>query len=244
MASISEATHGKNLSNFGLLITNYTNMGVAYNPGKASLKLVGLNALKTDAAAAHKLVGEEWVEYRRIAAERAVGYKPLNRLVTRCLNILLSSEALEPVKDGAKALANKIRGKNSSAPTPEPVPGETPQEKKHSTSQQSFVMKAENFGLFIEMLRAESTYLPGKDDIKLVALDALLATLVAKNGTVDTAFVNWKAALSDRDKLFYDETTGMLDVAYDSKLYVKGDFGSDSPEYNAVKSIKFRRKKQ
>jgi len=32
MASTSEATIGKNVTNLGLLITNYTNMGVDYNP--------------------------------------------------------------------------------------------------------------------------------------------------------------------------------------------------------------------
>ena len=243
MASTSEATIGNNVSNLGLLITNYTNMGVGYNPGKVAYKLPALNTLKTNAGNAHKALGEEKQAYRLIVAGRAAAYKPLKKLVTRCLNIFLASDALEQVKNGARSLARKLRGEDTSTPPPPPVPGQTPEENQHSTIQQSFAMIAENFGLFIEMLRAEPTYLPGKDDIKLVALDALLVTLLAKNGEVDTAFVEWKAKLSDRDKIFFDETGGLVDVALGTKKYILGDFGSDSPEYNAIKGIKFTRKR-
>jgi hypothetical protein len=243
MASTSEATIGKNVPNLGLLITNYTNMGEGYKPGKEAYSLTALNTLKTSAGNAHDALGVQWVDYRRVVAERAAAYQPLSKLVTRCLNIFLASDALEQVKDGARALARKIRGEDTSTPPPPPVPGQTPQENQHSTIQQSFAMIAENFGLFIEMLRAEPTYLPGKDDIKLAALDALLVTLLAKNAGVDTAFVLWKTKMSDRDKVFFDATTGLVDVALGTKLYVKGDFGTDSPEYNAIKGIKFTRKR-
>ncbi len=244
MASTSEATIGNNVTNLGLLITNYTNMGVAYNPGKVAYKLPALNTLKTNADLAHKNVGDKKQAYRLKVAERAAGYNPLKKLTTRCLNIFLASDALDQVKDGAKALADKVRGKDTSTPPPPPVPGQTPEENQHSTIQQSFSMIGENFGLFIEMLRAEPTYLPGKDDIKLVALDALLATLLTKNDAVDVAFVVYKTALADRDKIFFDVTSGLVDVALATKKYILGDFGSGSPEYNAIKGISFTRKKK
>lgn len=243
MASTSEATIGSNVTGLGLLITNFTNMGVAYNPGKDAYKLPALNTLKTNAALAHKNVGDKKLAYRLVVAERAAAYRPLKKLVTRCLNIFLASDALEQVKDGARALARKVKGEDNSTPPPPPVPGGTPEENKHSTMQQSFGMIAENFGLFIEMLRAEPTYLPGKDDIKLPALDALLASLLAKNTAVDTAFVVYKTALADRDKVFFDETGGLVTIALGTKKYILGDFGSDSPEYAAVKGIKFVRKR-
>ena len=244
MASTSEATIAKNIPSLGQLITRYTDMGAGYNPGKVAYKLPALITLKTDAEAAQAALGVQWVAYRVVVAERAAAFRPLKKLVTRCLNIFLTSDALPQVKDGAKAMADKVRGEDTSTPPPPPPPGGTPQEDKHSTIQQSYVMRAENFGLFIEMLRAEPTYLPGKDDIKLPALDALKAALVAKNEETDTAFMNWKAKLSDRDKIFFDETGGLVDVALATKKYVLGDFGSDSPEYLAVKGITFTRKKK
>lgn len=243
MASTTEATIGSNVTNLDRLIIKYTDMGTDYNPGKVTYKLPALTTLKNTASLAHKNVGDKKQAYRLKVAERAAAYKPLNMLTTRCLNIFLASDALPQVKDGTKALANKVRGKDTSTPPPPPVPGETPEDNKHSTIQQSFAMIAENFGLFIEMLRAEPTYLPGKDDIKLVALDALLVTLLAKNTEVDTAYVVYKTALSNRDKIFFDETSGLVTIALGTKKYILGDFGSDSPEYAAIKGFKFIRKR-
>jgi hypothetical protein len=245
MASTSEKTLGNNVDSLGKLITKYTEMGTAYSPGREALNLSALNALKTAAAAAHKAVGDQKLAYGRIVAERAAAYKPLDKLVTRCLNIFLTSDALDQVKDGAKTLANKVRGMGSS-PTPPPptTPEQTPEEKKHSTMQQSFTMKLENFGLLIEMFRNEPTYLPGKDDIKVDALKNLSETLAAKNGAVDAAFVLYKSKLGERDRVFFDEKTGLVDIALDTKKYIKGDFGTDSDEYKAISSISFTRKKK
>ncbi len=240
MASTSEATIGSNLTSLGKLIAKYTDMGEDYKPGKVAYKLPALIELKTTATAAHKAVGDKKQAYKLEVAKRAATFKPLDKLTTRCLNIFFTSDALAQVKDGAKALADKIRGKDTSTP---PASGGTPEENKHSTLQQSFGMKAENFGLFIEMLRAEPTYLPGKKDIEVGSLDELLVTMLAKSEEVETAFVDWKTALSNRDKLFFEENTGLVDIALGTKKYVLGDFGSDSPEYKAIKGIKFTRKK-
>lgn len=243
MASNSEATIAKNVTSFGQLITRYTDMGAGYSPGKVAYKLPALNTLKTNAAAAHEALGVQWVEYRRVVAERAAVFKPLAKLVTRCLNIFLSSDALPQVKNGAKALADKVRGVDTSKSPPPPPPGGMPQEDSHSTVQQSYVMRAENFGLFVEMLRAEPSYLPGKDDLKLPALDALKAVFDTKYTETDTAFMMWKSRLNARDTLFFTEDMGLVDIALATKKYVLGDFGSSSQEYLAVKPIRFYRKR-
>ncbi len=245
MASTSEKTIGNNVDSLGKLITKFTEMGPRYNPGRDALKLTSLNTLKIAAAAAHKAVGDSKLAYGRIVAERAAAYKPLDRLVTRCLNIFLTSDALDQVKNGAKTLADKIRGvDNNTAPPPPADPNQTPEEKKHSTMQLSFTMKLENFSLFIEMLMNEPTYLPGSDDIKVDTLQALSDSFTAKNGEVDTAFVLWKTKLGERDHLFFDDKTGLVDVALDTKKYIKGDFGTDSDEYKAISGITFTRKKK
>lgn len=240
MASNSESTIGSNLTNLGKLIIKYTEMDKDYSPGKEAYKLQSLITLQTNATAAHKAVGDKKQAYKLKVAERALAYKPLDKLTTRCLNIFFSSDALGQVKDGAKALADKIRGKDTS--TPPPATGGTPEENKHSTLQQSFGMIAENFGLFIGMLRAEPTYLPGKEDIQVAALDTLLATMLEKSTAVETAFVVWKTALSNRNKIFFEENTGLVDIALGTKKYILGDFGSDSAEYKAIKGIRFIRK--
>ncbi|GEM_PF-4372750 len=230
MASTSEATIGSNLTSLDKLIAKYTEMGPSYNPGKVSQQLSSLVTLKTTAAAAHKAAGEAKDKFSLIAAERDAIFAQLRKLTTRCLNAFQNSDALDTVKNIAKSRADKIRGMDTTGP-------EGP-----STSQQSYGMIAENFGLFIELLRAEPTYLPGKDDIKLPALDALLVTMLAKNLEVEPVLVAYKSALSNRDEIFFAKNTGLVDIAQGTKKYILSDFGTDSPEYAAVKGIKFRRK--
>lgn len=244
MANNPDATIGSNLTSLGKLTAKYTEMGPNYNPSKESIKLISLTTLLENATATHKDVGDARLAYQLITAERAASFMPLDKLVTRCLNTFLTTDALDTVKDNSKTLAKKIRGIATNKPPKKKV--ESDQEtadKNHSTIQQSYGMITENFGLFIEMLRSEPTYLPNKDDIKPAALDALLATMIAKNASVELPYVRWKTALSSRDNLFFAEKTGLVDRALDSKKYVLGDFGSNSPEYNAVKGIKFTRKR-
>lgn len=243
MASTSEATIGSNLTSLDKLIAKYTEMGTGYNPGRDAQKLPALITLKATAALAHKAVGDKEQAYSLVAAGREAVFAPLDKLVTRCLNGFQNSDALGPTKDRAKTLADKIRGVDKSTPPTPPAPGQ-PEDKGYSNSQQSYGMIAENFGLFIEILREEPTYLPGKDDIKLPALEALLATMLAKNLEVEPKLVAYKTALSNRNNIFFAPETGLVDVALGSKKSVKSDFGTDSPEYNAVKGVKFVRPKK
>lgn len=243
MASTSEATIGSNLTSLDKLIAKYTEMGAAYNPGKDSQKLPALITLKTTAALAHKTVGDREQAYSLVAAGRDAVFAPLDKLVTRCLSGIQNSDALDITKDRAKTLADKIRGVDTSTPPPPPAPGE-PEADGYSTRQLSYGMIAENFGLFIEILRAEPTYLPGSDDIKLPALDALLATMLAKNLEVEPPLVAYKTALSNRNNIFFAPKTGLVDIALGTKKAVLADFGTNSPEYAAVKGIKFVRLKK
>lgn len=243
MASNSEATIGSNITSLGKLITKYTDMGVAYNPSRDDLKLPALILLKTTAADAHKAYGEAELAYGLIAAERKNAFAPLDRLITRCLNGFQNSDALDEIKDRAKAKADKIRGIDTSAPPPPPAPGEEPAD-DYSTAQQSYGMIAENFGLFIEILASEPTYLPNNDDIKVPALEALLATMLVKNTAVEAPYVTWKNALKLRDKIFFEEKNGLVDRGQASKKYILSEFGTGSPEHDAVKGVRFRRKSE
>lgn len=236
----SEATIGSNVTSLGKLIAKYTDMGADYKPSRADLELAVLISLKSDAAAAHKALGISEQAYGLVAAGRKAAFKPLDKLVTRCLNAFLNTDALEETQHAAKMKADKIRGTPTNKPKPA-APGE-PQEDAYSTAQQSYGMIAENFGLFIEILAAEPTYLPGKDDIKVGALGELLATLLAKNTEVEAPYVTWKKALALRDKLFFEEKTGLVDRGQATKKYILSEFGTGSPEYNAVKGVRFRNK--
>jgi hypothetical protein len=61
--------------------------------------------------------------------------------------------------------------------------------------------------------------------------------------TTNTDAINAYTPLSnariDRNKILYDETTGLVTVAGDVKSYVKSVFGGTSPQYKQVSKLKF-----
>ena len=43
-----------------------------------------------------------------------------------------------------------------------------------------------------------------------------------------------------RNKILYEENTGLVDIALDSKTYIKSVFGSTSPQYKQVSKLYFK----
>lgn len=240
----SEKTIAKNVPSLKKLIINYTNLGpIKYNPSQVYLKIEALTTLHDNAALAQKALNEEEITYRNVAGDREELFKPLDKLITRCLRIFQLSEASETIQDGIKTIADKARGvDNRDEPEPPTDPEMTPEEQKHSVIQRSYVMRAENFSRFIIMLDQEPTYLPDSPDQQVAALETLLATLIAKNEETDAAFDVYRTKMADRDKIFFEKDTGLVDIALKSKKYVSGKFGMDSVEYIAIRSIAFARK--
>ena len=115
--------------------------------------------------------------------------------------------------------------------------------KKYSVSQMSFVMRAENFGKMIIMLKAEPLYQPSSDDLKIPALEALFDLLLQFNNSVSIIFPAYKKALFDRNTLFYAPETGLVDIALSVKEYVKGEYGIKTQAYASIKGLRFMRKK-
>ena len=48
-------------------------------------------------------------------------------------------------------------------------------------------------------------------------------------------------ARARRNELLYKEMTGLVDLALDTKTYLKGAFGTKSPHYLEVSGLEFRR---
>lgn len=107
MANNPDATIGSNLTSLGKLTAKYTEMGPNYNPSKESIKLDALLAIKDDATTAHKDVGDARLAYQLITAERVACYKPLDKLITRCLNAFQTTDTLDTAKENAKTLSSQ-----------------------------------------------------------------------------------------------------------------------------------------
>lgn len=238
MASTSETGYAQNAANFGTLISSITGYGTKYNPSKDSIKLPNLQIVKTKADDVLKEEHTAFTVNSTAIADRQVAYSPINKLVTRSLNNLKSTDASDQIINTAKSIANDIRGGRA---TPKPT---EPGAQVNSSSQVGFEDKASNFDKYIKLLQGIPLYAPNEADLKVTALVIVYDKLKPNNDAVvesETALNNVRI---ERDRIFDAPDTGLVDVALDAKTYIKSIYGSNSPEYKQISKLKFVRVKE
>lgn len=251
MSATYETGHARNVANFEQLISHCLSYGTAYNPAKAAIKAAALNTLLTNSRAAINLVKEKHNLYIDAVNAREIIFKPLDQFTTRLLRALQSSDVTdEKIKD-AKSIIRKIKGQRASAIeqkpaaetseisgsdqaiTPEPVP------QTKSSSQRSYDNRLENFAKLVNLISTETGYAPNENELKLTTLNATIADMRAKNTAVINAITALNNARINRNKILYNKSTGLYDIAQDVKAYIGALYGTSSPEYKTVSRIKF-----
>ena len=244
MVSTTETGHAKNVATFEDIISFCTGYGATYNPSKIALKLPGLNAQLTAASAVLQAVKTAKTAYDNATNAREIAFKPMKALATKIVNALAATDATDQTVDDAKSTNLKIQGRRATkVEKPDAAAlaaGATPV-KTASTSQQSYDKMIDHFAQLIATLSAEPKYLPNENELKLPALNALLADLKVKNTAVINATTAISNARINRDKVLYAEKTGLIDTALDVKTYVKSLFGATSPQFKQVSGLKFTR---
>lgn len=242
MSTNTETGHAKNVATFEDLISYCTAYGATYNPSKAGLKLAALTAQLTAANAALQSVKVAKTAYDNATNAREIAFKPLKALATKIVSALAATDATPQTVADARSSNNKIQGRRVKAiekPDAEALAAGAEPVRTASVSQQSFSKLIDNFAQLVATLSAEPKYLPNENELKVAALNALLADLRAKN----TAVINANTALSNariaRNKAIYAEATGLIDVSLAVKQYVKSLFGATSPEFRQISSLKF-----
>lgn len=247
MASKSETGHAKNLTNFEKLISYCAGYGTSYNPSNESIGMEALNKMLTDGRKALDDVNLAHPPYSNAVAARDEAFKPLRTFASRILNALKSTKTTQQVDDNARTLVRKIQGKRA-------TPKLTPEEKKAleaqgeeqneiSTSQLSFDNRLENFDKLIKLLETIPQYKPNEADLKVTSLKTFFTELQQKNKDVIAVTAPLKNARIARNKIFYGELTGLVDVAQDVKSYVKSIFKASSPEFKEISGLNFKRVK-
>ena len=243
MASTTEQGHNRNAANFDKLIINCTSYGITYNPNKAALKIVAMQAQATAAKNSLTTVNALTPAYKNAVSARVAAFKPFDKLITRVHNALKASDTTQEVDDSAKTIVRKLQGRRATAK-------KTEEEKKVaadagkeiveiSTSQMSYDSRLDNFDKLIKLLSSVSQYAPNEADLKITALTALYTDLKAKNLAVINAETPLNNARIARNDVMYKDNVGLVDVAADVKTYIKSVFGATSPQYKTVSSLKF-----
>lgn len=247
MSSTSETGHGKNVANFEDLISFCTGYGTAYNPSKNSIKLLALNTLFTNAKNSMIAVSTNATAFNNAVNARVIVFEPLKKLTTRILNALEATDASKQTVDDFKTIARKIQGKRASEKlatvVDDPNTPEDESQKSISASQQSYDNLIDHLSKVKDLLTAEPLYIPNETDLKLTAINTLIADMKTKNTAVITATTALSNSRIVRNDTLYKVIVGLVDIAQEVKKYVKSVFGAKSSQYKQVSGLQFRKVK-
>ena len=243
MASTTETGNAKNVANFEDLISFCTGYGASYNPSKASIKLAALTTKRTDAVNALAKVNSFLPPWTNAINAREEVFNPLSKLITRVVNAVVASDVPKEIIADVKTIARKLQGKRASAKVAtvvdNPATPEDESAKSISASQMSFDSRIENMDKLIQLLTAQAGYTPNEPELTVAGLTTVFTNMKTTNTDAVNAYTPLSNSRIDRNKILYDETTGLVTVAGDVKAYVKSVFGGTSPQYKQVSKLKF-----
>ena len=248
MASTYETGCIQNVANFETLISYITAFGTDYNPSKNSLTIPELQKILSEAKVSLSTVNVAFSAHSNASAARESAFEPLSKLVTRANNALKATDTTTQVDDSAKTIVRKLQGTRASAKLTDEEKKALEAEGKSSTqissSQMSFDDRIENFDKFITLLSSIPNYAPNEEDLKITSLSALRDDLRTKNTEVLPTEVQLSNARIARNEIQDKPLTGLVDIAFDAKVYIKSVYGATSPQYKQVSKLAFVKQKK
>jgi hypothetical protein len=247
MANSSEAGHHKNVANFNTLISRCNGYGGIYNPSNQSITISELTLLHKLALESIDKVSLLTPTFNIAKAARFTLFKPLDKLITRVTNSLKSISPSAKTTENVISISRKIKGQRVSAKLSDEElklkESEGIKIQQNSTNQTDFDSRIENFGKLINQLAAIVEYKPNEKELQVESLTALLNDLILKNNAAketETPVINARIA---RNEIMYKSETGLVDIAFNTKNYVKSVFGATSPQYKQISGLKFKKYK-
>lgn len=243
MASTTETGHANNVANFESLITSATAFGTSYNPSKDSIKLPALQALLTASKESLNALNIAQSAYSNAVAARESAFEHFSKLVTRVNNALKASDTTVQVDESAQTIVRKLQGKRASAKLTDEdkkaLEAEGKEVNQISVAQLSYDSKLENLDKLIMLLTSVPLYNPNEEDLKVESLKTLYNEFKAMNNDVLTATIQLSNARISRNDILYKPLTGLVDIAFDAKVYIKSIFGATSPQFKQVSKLSF-----
>ena len=247
MTTFIKTGHAKNVANFEDLISFCLGYGSTYNPVNVNIKIPALQAKQTAALAAIQTVKTTKTAFDNSTNAREIVFTALKKLSTRIVNALEATTATKQTIDDAKTVNRKMQGRRGTSTSKltkanagiAPDPNAPPVEISISVSQQSFDSLIDNFTKLIQVVSAEPAYLPNEIDLKIATLNTLLANLKATNTSVISTTTTYSNGRIARDTVLYTADTGLVNLAFEVKKYVKSLFGATSPQYKQISGLPF-----
>jgi hypothetical protein len=246
MSSTTETGHAKNLSNFQQLIANCESLGANFNPARKELTITALMDTARNADAALEQLTNAKTRYNNATNHREVLFGLLPKLSTRLFNSLAAFGVSELTLDDARTINRKVQGAKAPATIAAneqkklAAPADSNAPIGISTAQLSFDSLIQHFTRWYALLRDQPVYMPHEKELSTAHIGMLIEQLQEANRQAIEAEIESTKARIHRDKILYENGTGLTHIAADVKNYIKAIFGSQSPEYKSINHLHFK----
>lgn len=240
---MNEAGNAKNIANYAGYISIVTTFGTVYKPPVPLIEIAALQTKLTDFETAKDAVTPKASAETLALNERQAVFERLSALITRIVAAASVSVNDQLFANDLRTIARKAQGRRASKKAvDDPLTPDVDESKQSiSASQMSFDSRIATFEELINLLTSSGSYKPNEDDLKIPALETLLADMKAKNAAAVNAQNEARAARINRDRTLYNDTDGIIALANLVKKYVKSLFGAQSPQYKQLTALKFRK---
>ncbi len=243
----TQTGNAQNVINIGVLNKTVSTFGPKYNPAHPAFTCAGLTELETKSEEVLRLekVAENMV--KKSTASRNLILEFMIKLITRSLNALRISGAMQPIIEQGEAIVRELRGLRAGEKyTKEEIAAAKAIGKKlrnNATHYSTVDTKMNNVGYYVQFIESVLEYNPNEVDLTVAAMKEQLTIL--KTAYTDSTRTDalWEAACNERNIVLYAPVTGLFTIEAGVKKYVKSVFGPGSPEFKAVSAIKFTNKK-
>lgn len=239
----------KQVANFEQLVSMATALGAGYNPAKSSFKLPALTTLLTQANQSLQSMKTAETKYINATNARAAAFAGIEKLTTRMIHALATTDASEEMVENAVMIKQRISGSktvksgarhhrtadNSGSTTAmedPPVP--------RSHGGKDFDNAAMLFGKLVDLMASEPSYKPNETDLQVATLTTLSTTLRDRNLAVTNALAALRMARVSRNAVLYKD--GIYKTAKLVKRYVKSAYGARSEQFASIGGLEFKRK--
>lgn len=217
-------------------------LGNRYKPVSELLANDALDTFCNDCATVLSTVHHGELDFENASDARQSAYEGLEPYGTRVINTLIACEAPGAVVDTARGYLARLRGERIEKP--EPAASDAPAEdikKQISVSQRSYESREGHFRKLVELCQHHGPlYRTNEDDMSLPALESRLALLHSSNAHVGETSARYTAALVARDRLLYDDKTGIVARMQKLRSYYASAFGAGSTERKQLEGLHVR----
>ena len=244
MSNNPETGHAKNVSNFESLISFVKGYGATYNPSKDAIRIEALELILANSKKSLIDIDTVFPAYTNAVSARESAFAPLSKIISRVNNAIKATDTTEKVDESVKTLVRKLQGTRASAKISDEEKQQLAAEGKEvnqiSASQMGYDNRLENLYKLIMLLNSIPEYNPNEEELKISTLTALYEDLKAKNTAVVETTTPLSNARIARNDIMYKPLLGLVDISFDTKVYIKSLFGASSPQYKQVSKLEFK----